>query len=175
MATEKMVEDIVREVLKSMYQGKDTSGNQTSQSAAGKGQGLNADKDYPLSTKRPELLKTPTGKKLSDITIEKVLNGEVTAKDVSIAPETLRMQAEIADSVNRKQFGDNLRRAAELTIVPDKRILEIYNALRPNRSTKQELLAIADELEQQYHAKINADLIREAADVYERRNRLRVQ
>ncbi len=30
----------------------------------------------------------------------------------------------------------NFERAAELTAVPDDRILEIYNALRPYRSTR---------------------------------------
>jgi len=135
--------------------------------------GLTPDHDYPLSSKRPELLKTPTGKSLSDITLAKVLSGEVTAKDVSIAPETLRMQAEIADGVGRTQFANNLRRAAELTAIPDARILEIYNALRPNRSTKQELLAIAEEMETKYKAKINAAFVIEAAGVYERRNILR--
>jgi propanediol dehydratase small subunit len=175
MSQEKMVEDIVRQVLKSMYQAPQTS--QTSQQVTpiAPSQGLNPDRDYPLSTKRPELLKTPTGKKLSDITLANVLNGEVTPKDVSIAPETLRMQAEIADGVGRTQLGANLRRAAELTAIPDNRVLEIYNALRPYRSTKQELLAIADEMEHQYSAKINAAFVREAAGVYERRNRLRAE
>ena len=44
----------------------------------------------------------------------------------------------------------NFERAAELTAVPDDRILEIYNALRPYRSTQAELLAIADDLEHRY-------------------------
>lgn len=44
----------------------------------------------------------------------------------------------------------NFERAAELTAVPDDRILEIYNALRPYRSTCAELLAIADDLEHRY-------------------------
>ncbi|HWR29256.1 MAG TPA: diol dehydratase small subunit [Negativicutes bacterium] len=171
MSQEKMLEDIVREVIKSMSQA--PQANSSPQAAPG--QGLNPDRDYPLSAKRPELLKTPTGKKLSDITLEKVLNGEVTPKDVSIAPETLRMQAEIADGVGRTQFAGNLRRAAELTAIPDARILEIYNALRPYRSTKQELLAIAEEMETKYNAKINAAFVIEAAGVYERRNRLRVE
>ena len=35
-----------------------------------------------------------------------------------------------------------------------KRVLEIYNALRPYRSTKQELLDIADELEGKYNCKV---------------------
>ena len=52
-------------------------------------------------------------------------------------------------------------------------MLQIYNALRPYRSTKAELLAIADELENKYGAKVNAAFVREAADVYERRGRLR--
>jgi propanediol dehydratase small subunit len=57
--------------------------------------------------------------------------------------------------------------------VSDERILQIYNALRPYRSTKAELLAIADELEHQYGAKINAEFVREAAAVYEARGRLK--
>ena len=171
MSQEKMLEDIVREVIKTMSQAPRT--DQPVQAAAAKG--LQPDKDYPLAAKRPELLKTPTGKKLSDITLEKVLNGEVIPKDVSIAPETLRMQAEIADGVGRTQFANNLRRAAELTAIPDARILEIYNALRPYRSTKQELLAIAEEMETKYNAKINAAFVIEAAGVYERRNRLRAE
>lgn len=173
MSQEKMIEDMVREVLKSMTQGQAPQTSHSTPSA--KAQGLNADKDYPLATKRPELLKSPTGKKLSDITLANVLNGNVTPNDVRIAPETLRMQAEIADGVGRTQFANNLRRAAELTAIPDKRILEIYNALRPYRSTREELLAIAEEMETKYNAKINAAFVREAAGVYERRNRLRAE
>ena len=48
-----------------------------------------------------------------------------------------------------------------------------YFTMRPNMSTKDELLGIADELENEYEARINADLVREAAEVYERRGRLR--
>lgn len=60
----------------------------------------------------------------------------------------------------------NFERAAELTAVPDDRILEIYNALRPYRSTKEELMAIADDLENRYQAKICAAFVREAATLY---------
>jgi propanediol dehydratase small subunit len=70
-------------------------------------------------------------------------------------------------------LGRNFRRAAELTKVPDDRLLEIYNAMRPYRSTKAELLAIADELDKKYGAKITAAFVAEAAQVYERRGRLR--
>jgi propanediol dehydratase small subunit len=130
---------------------------------------LDPRRDYPLASHRPDLLRTPTGKRLDEITLEGVLAGEVTADDLRIAPETLRLQARIADSVERRQLGQNLRRAAELTAVPDEKVLGIYNALRPGASTKPELIAIAEELARDYSATLCAQLIREAADVYERR------
>ena len=43
----------------------------------------------------------------------------------------------------------------------------------PYRSSKQELLSIAEELETQYQAKICAGFIREAAEHYERRKKLK--
>ena len=130
-------------------------------------------KDYPLATKRPEDISTPTGKNLNDITLENILNGDIKPEDVRISPETLEMQAQIAEGMNRAAIARNLRRAAELIKVPDDRILEMYNALRPFRSTKEDLLKIADELENVYGAKVNADFIREAVEVYEKRNKLR--
>ena len=47
----------------------------------------------------------------------------------------------------RDQIELNFSRAAEMTKVSDKRLLEMYNALRPYRSSKQELLDIASELD----------------------------
>lgn len=131
--------------------------------------------DYPLTSKREGEIKTPTGKALEDITLEKVLSGEINADDIRISPETLEMQAQIAESMNRDAIARNFRRAAELIRVPDDRILEMYNALRPYRSTKEDLFKIADELETKYDAKVNADFVREAAKVYETRNKLRIE
>jgi propanediol dehydratase small subunit len=130
---------------------------------------LDPRRDYPLASHRPELLKTPTGKRLDEITMQAVLAGEVDADDLRIAPGTLRLQAQIAESAGRRQLGENLRRAAELTALPDEKVLDIYNALRPRASTKRQLLDIADELEREYSAVLCARLVREAADVYERR------
>ena len=128
--------------------------------------------DYPLGVKMPEAIKTPTGKPFSSLSYEKVIAGELTSDDMRIAPETLEMQAQVAESVGRDAFAGNLRRAAELIAVPDERLLQIYNALRPYRSTKQELLDIATELEG-YKCAIAAGLVREAAEVYEKRGRLK--
>lgn len=126
--------------------------------------------DYPLSTKRPDLLTTPRGLSFDDLTLDAVMAGTVQAEDLRSTPATLGMQADIAESVDRPALAANLRRAAELTAVPDERVLAIYNAMRPNASTKAELLAIADELESEFNATHTARLVREAADVYERRD-----
>jgi propanediol dehydratase small subunit len=126
--------------------------------------------DYPLSVNRRDLLSTPTGKSIDDITMAAVVSGDVQATDLRITPDTLRLQAQIAEKDGRKQLGANLRRAAEMTAISDERVLEIYNALRPNASTKAELDAIAEELQTQYNATFLADLVREAAAVYERRD-----
>ncbi|MBP1889479.1 glycerol dehydratase small subunit [Clostridium moniliforme] len=130
-------------------------------------------KDYPLAIKRSDDIKTPTGKNFKDITLENILSGDIKPEDVRISPETLEMQAQIAEGMNREAIARNFRRAAELIKVPDDRILEIYNALRPFRSTKEELLAIAEELENVYGAKVNADFVREAVEIYEKRNKLK--
>ncbi len=129
--------------------------------------------NYPLSEKMADQIKSPTGKPLKDITLEALMRGDINSDDVKIAPETLEMQAQVAESVGRDAFARNLRRAAELIVIPDDRVLEIYNALRPGRSTKEELLAIADDIESKYNSKINSAFIREAADVYNRREVLK--
>lgn len=133
---------------------------------------LNYKNDYPLSEKRPELIYTPKGKKLSEISMENVLKGNVSVEDCRISPQTLEYQAQIAESARNKQVAGNFRRAAELTSFPDEKVLAIYNALRPFRSTKEELYSIADELEAS-GAVLNAEYIREAAEVYEKRNKLK--
>jgi len=121
----------------------------------------------------PELVKTNTGRQLTDLTFDKVKSGDLSPLDFRISSETLELQAQVADADGRQTLARNLRRAAELVAVPDARLLEIYNALRPYRSTKAELYEIADELEGQYGAKVSAGFVREAADVYEARGRLR--
>nr|WP_318381121.1 propanediol dehydratase small subunit PduE [uncultured Enterobacter sp.] len=129
--------------------------------------------DYPLANKHPEWVKTATNKTLDELTLESVLSGKITAQDMRITPETLRIQAAIARDAGRDRLAMNFERAAELTAVPDDRILDIYNALRPYRSTKQELIDIADDLESRYQAKICAAFVREAATLYVERKKLK--
>jgi propanediol dehydratase small subunit len=98
--------------------------------------------------------------------------GEVNAVDMCIHPETLRAQADIAEDAGYDQLAINLRRAAELTGVPQSEILSIYEALRPYRVGHDQLLALAARLEREYGATENARLVREAAEVYRARGLL---
>ena len=163
--------DLVKEAVKRVVTALSESAREP-QSAAG-GKGLIPENDYPLAQKRPDLVQTATGLSLGDITLEKVAGGKINFEDMKIRPETLEYQAQIAEACGRPQLASNIRRAAELTRISDERVLEIYEALRPYRSTKQELLDIAGELESRYQARICAALVREAAEVYEKRGRLR--
>lgn len=168
MDQETLMKEVVAQVLAAMGNGT------TAPASPSTACGTKVTKDqYPLGEKAPELLKTPTGKPFSDVTYEGLMNGSITFKDLGITRDTLELQAQVAESVRREAFAGNMRRAGELIPVPDDRLLEIYNALRPYRSTKQELLDIADELENKYDAKVSAKLVRDAADVYEKRDRLK--
>jgi propanediol dehydratase small subunit len=168
MSQQDMIAEIVREVMAELNNGKKGHAQVSTNGAK-----LNYKTDYPLSKKRPDLVKTASGKTLDDITLDAVVSGAIKADEIRITPQTLEYQAQISESISRPQLARNMRRAGELTQVPDERVLEIYNALRPNRSTKAQLLAIADELENQYNAKVCAFHVREAASVYEARGVLR--
>ncbi|WP_159722848.1 diol dehydratase small subunit [Enterococcus sp. CSURQ0835] len=129
--------------------------------------------DYPLYEKHPELVLSPKGTGINEITLDKVLSGEVDGQDLRITSETLKYQGEIAKSAGRSALQQNFARAAELTAVPDERLLAMYGALRPYRSSKAELLQLADELETEYNATITAKFVREAATHYEARKKLK--
>ncbi len=90
-----------------------------------------------------------------------------------ISPDTLRHQAAVAREAGFTQLAENLSRAAELAAVPNDKLLQIYEALRPGRSTQAELLAIADALEHDYGALQTAAFVREAAAEYARRRLFR--
>jgi propanediol dehydratase small subunit len=125
-------------------------------------------RDYPLGSTRPELVRTPGGIPLDELS----LHGEhVTAAELRATPETLRLQADVARAAGRSQLADNLLRASELAGLPDETILEIYTALRPGRSTAAELEAWAEQLESRAAA-ASATFVREAARVYAERGLL---
>lgn len=126
--------------------------------------------DYPISEERPDLIKGRRGKGLDELTLDKLIAGEVTLEDLRITPEALRLQGEVAEAAGRPTLAQNFERAAELADVPQDVIMRIYELLRPGRArSKDDLLAVAAELRDQYSAKRMAAFVEEAAGVYERR------
>jgi propanediol dehydratase small subunit len=121
--------------------------------------------DYPLGSRRPDLVQTPSGLRLDEVTLDAVRAGVLVGDDIRATPATLRRQAEVARTAGRSQLADNLDRAAELAGVPDDELLEIYTALRPGRSTAAELEAWAERLDA-WAAPVTAAFVREAASAY---------
>ena len=109
-----------------------------------------------------------SGKPIDELTLDAVMAGEVGVADLRIHPDTLEHQAQVAEAHANPQLAENFRRAAELTALDDHEVLRIYEALRPGRSSGADLDELADSLAQR-GAPRNAELIREAALVYQRR------
>lgn len=130
----------------------------------------NIDAIYPVGEKQPDRIRTRHGHPLSDLTLDNLLSGQVTASDFAITSEGLQLQAAIAEQAGRSNLAQNLRRGAELVAIPDDVLLAIYELLRPGRAQNaDELRAAASQLRDVYGANETASLIEEAALVYERR------
>ena len=127
--------------------------------------------DYPLGSRRPDLVRTPTGRPLDEVTLAAARDGKLAVADTRATAQTLGRQAEVARAAGRQQLAANLERAAELTRVDDDELLAIYTALRPGRSTEDELDTWAARLDE-LGAPRNAAFVREAAVVYVERGLL---
>ena len=106
-------------------------------------------------------LRALSGRDVEAITVERAVAGDLSPEDLRIHPDTLRAQADVAAAHGNPQLAANLRRAAELSMLSDERLLEIYEALRPHRSTREQLAAIAGDLEAR-GAATTALMVREA-------------
>ena len=127
--------------------------------------------DYPLGTRRPDLVSTPGGIALENVTLDALRAGELGADEIRATPETLRMQAEVALAAGRTQLAESFERAAELAAVPDELLLQVYTALRPRRATALELEEWATRLDA-HEASKTAGFVREAAAAYAARRLL---
>ena len=111
---------------------------------------------------------TSSDPRVDQLSLEAILNGELTLDDVRIHPDSLRRQAKAAERYGNPQLAENLLRAAELAALSDVEVLEIYEALRPRRATRAQLETIAKRLDSA-NASRCATLVREAAEAYDRR------
>jgi propanediol dehydratase small subunit len=127
-----------------------------------------AELTYPLAAGARDAVRTAGGKTVADITLDEVVSGRIGAEDVAVAADTLLLQATFAEEGGNPQLAENLRRGAELTAFSDDELLRFYEALRPGRSSAEELDSLAATLEERGAAR-SAALVREARAAYMRR------
>jgi propanediol dehydratase small subunit len=113
-----------------------------------------------------------SGRDSDELTLDRLVGDQIEPDDVRIRPETLEAQALVAERHGNPQLAENFRRAAELAPMSEAALMALYEALRPHRSTREELGALAARLDG-LPAPRCAALVREAAEVYARRDLLR--
>jgi propanediol dehydratase small subunit len=113
-------------------------------------------------------IRSASGRRLDELTIDALRAGRLTAEDFRISREQLDAQAAAAENGGYRQLAENLRRAAELTELPNERVFEIYAMLRPGRATVAELRRLAAELHRQNLPRVAAFIV-EAAEAYGKR------
>jgi len=105
-------------------------------------------------------------------TVEAAVDGKLELSDLRMDPATLAHQADVAKEHGNPQLAENFLRAAELTALDGEEVMGLYEALRPHRSTADELEALRASLEAR-GAQRCAEVVRRAAVVYARRGLLR--
>lgn len=106
------------------------------------------------------------------ITVRGAVDGHLGLADLRMDPATLAHQAVVAEEGGNPQLAENFLRAAELATIDDEDVMQLYEALRPHRSTAEELQALHTSLETRGASRC-AELVRQAAVVYARRGLLR--
>lgn len=128
---------------------------------------------YPLNESMPDQLHAASGRSYHEVTLDAVAASTLSADDLAVDASTLRAQASIAKDAGFPQLAANLRRAAELTVVPNDELLRMYELLRPARASYDELIALAETLTNTYEADETATFVREAANAYRQRKLLK--
>ncbi|MHA3024016.1 diol dehydratase small subunit [Mycobacterium sp. BMJ-28] len=107
-----------------------------------------------------------------EFTVDAAVNGRLNLSDLQMDPATLAHQAVVAEEHGNPQLAENFLRAAELALIDGEEVMALYEALRPHRSTADELEALRVSL-QNRGAPRCAALVAHAAVVYARRGLLR--
>jgi len=105
-------------------------------------------------------------------TVENALDGKLRLSDLRMDPATLAHQASVAEAGGNPQLAENFLRAAELAMMDDEEVMGLYEALRPHRSSAEQLEALRVSLEGRGASRC-AELVGQAAVVYARRGLLR--
>ena len=65
---------------------------------------------YPLGQSEADTITSRTGKKLSQITLDEVKKGNVTADDIKISAETLKKQGQVAKEADNPTMDANFQK-----------------------------------------------------------------
>jgi propanediol dehydratase small subunit len=106
------------------------------------------------------------------LTVQAAVDGKLRLSDLRMDPATLAHQAAVAEDGGNPQLSENFLRAAELATMDGEEMMSLYEALRPHRSTADELEALRASLEARGAARC-AELVGHATVVYTRRGLLR--
>jgi propanediol dehydratase small subunit len=109
---------------------------------------------------------------MSDITVGGAVDGKLGLADLRMDPAVLDHQAGVAERDGNPQLAENFRRAAELATMDDDEVMALYEALRPYRSTADELAVLRSTLIDRGASRCAA-LVEQAAEAYTRRGLLR--
>ncbi|WNG92595.1 diol dehydratase small subunit [Mycobacterium sp. ITM-2016-00318] len=107
-----------------------------------------------------------------ELSVQAAVDGKLELADLRMDPATLAHQASVAKEQRNPQLADNFLRAAELAVLDGEEVMGLYEALRPHRSTAEELQALRASLSDRGASRC-AELVRQAADAYARRGLLR--
>jgi propanediol dehydratase small subunit len=105
-------------------------------------------------------------------TVEAAVDGKLLLSDLRMEPATLAHQASVAEAGGNPQLAENFLRAAELATMDGEEVMGLYEALRPHRSSAEQLEALRVSLEGRGASRC-AELVGQAAVVYARRGLLR--
>jgi propanediol dehydratase small subunit len=105
-------------------------------------------------------------------TVQAAVDGKLQLSDLRMDPAALAHQAAVAAGGGNPQLAENFLRAAELTRIDDEEVMALYEALRPHRSSAEQLEVLRVSLEARGASRC-AELVGQAAAVYARRGLLR--
>lgn len=109
---------------------------------------------------------------MSEITVANAVDGKLGLGDLRMDPVALAHQAAVAEEGGNPQLAENFLRAAELALIDDEQVMALYEALRPYRSTAEDLEALRTSLLANGASRCAA-LVEQAAGAHARRGLLR--
>ena len=128
-------------------------------------------RDYPLGTQRPDLVSTPGGMPLTDVTLDSLRAGRIDGSEIRATPETLLLQSQVARAAGREPLATSLERAAGEARCRRRAEDRPEPRPAPRRATAAQLEEWAARLES-HGADRTAGFVREAAGVYAERGLL---